>query len=201
LVASRLETVATAVRAAARAASNSVGQVTLSGGAVPRANVDVGALRENIFAHVAAPYGTVATADVSAMGNAGAAMRAAVRAMFNLLARVALRGGAFQTAALCFGALVQAASAMYAAAHTSSRASWCRSRKSPAGRPASAQKYAVSASAGVYGAKWNGWKWQYWGVAVVHRAVHPPAQICYFFHYSDVVHHRLCSSALTSRLC
>jgi len=46
------------------------------------------------------------------MGNAGAAMRAAVRATLNLLARVALRGGAFEMAALCVEALTQAASAM-----------------------------------------------------------------------------------------
>jgi len=69
LVASRLETVATAVRAAARVAPNIIGQVTLSGGAVPRANVDVGAITANILAHDAAPYGAVATADVSAGAN------------------------------------------------------------------------------------------------------------------------------------
>ena len=75
-----------------------------------------------------------------AMGNAGAAMRAAVRATLNQFARVALRGGAFEVASLCVKALVQAASAMYAAAHTSSRASRCQLRKSCAGRPAPAQK-------------------------------------------------------------
>ena len=64
-----METVAMAVRAAARAAPNIIGQVTLSGGAVPRANVDVGALTANILAHVAAPYGAVETADVSAGAN------------------------------------------------------------------------------------------------------------------------------------
>jgi len=64
-----LETVATAVRAAARVAPNIIGQVTLSGGAVPRANVDVGAITANILAHDAAPYGAVATADVSAGAN------------------------------------------------------------------------------------------------------------------------------------
>jgi len=69
LVASRLETVATAVRAAARAPPNSIGQVTLSGGAVPRANVDVGALTANVLAHVAAPCRTVVTADVSEGAN------------------------------------------------------------------------------------------------------------------------------------
>jgi len=69
LVASRLETVATAVRAASRPAPNIIGQVTLSGGAVPRANVDVGAPTANILAHVAAPYGAVATADASAGAN------------------------------------------------------------------------------------------------------------------------------------
>ena len=47
-----------------------------------------------------------------AMGNAGAAMRAAVRATLNLFARVALRGGAFEMAALCVEALTPAASAM-----------------------------------------------------------------------------------------
>jgi len=84
-----------------------------------------------------------------AMGNAGAAMRAAAeRATLNLLARVALRGGALEMAALCVGALVQAASAMYAAADTSSRVSRCQLRKSRAGRPAPAQKYAIIASAG-----------------------------------------------------
>jgi len=83
-----------------------------------------------------------------AMGNAGAAMRAAVRATLNLLERVALRGGAFKKTALCVGALVQAASTMYAAAHTSSRASMCQLRKSLAGQQALAQKYAVIASAG-----------------------------------------------------
>jgi len=68
--------------------------------------------------------GVMVTAAVraGAMGNAGAAMRAAVRATLNLLACVALRGDAFEMAALCVGALVQAASAMYAAAHTLSRA-------------------------------------------------------------------------------
>jgi len=68
--------------------------------------------------------GVMVTAAVraGAMGDAGAAMRAAVRTALNLLARVALRGGAFEMAARCVGALVQAASAMYAAAHTSSRA-------------------------------------------------------------------------------
>jgi len=69
LVASRLETVATAVRAAARAAPNIIGQVTLSGGTVPRANVDIGTLTANDLAHVAAPYGVVATADASAGAN------------------------------------------------------------------------------------------------------------------------------------
>jgi len=69
LVASRLKTVATAVRAAARAAPNIIGQVTLSGGAVPRANVEVGALTANNLAHVTAPYSAVATADLSAGAN------------------------------------------------------------------------------------------------------------------------------------
>jgi len=64
-----LETVATAVRAAARAAPNIIGQVTLSGGAVPRASVDVDTLTANILAHVVAPYGVVATADASAGAN------------------------------------------------------------------------------------------------------------------------------------
>jgi len=86
--------------------------------------------------------GVMVTAAVraGAMGNAGAAMRAAVRATLNQFARVALRGGAFEVASLCVKALVQAASAMYAAAHTSSRASRCQLRKSCAGRPAPAQK-------------------------------------------------------------
>jgi len=94
--------------------------------------------------------GVMVTAAVraGAMGNAGAAMRAAVRATLNLLARVSLRGGALAMAAVCVGALVQAASAMYAAAHTSSRVSRCQLRKSRAGRPAAAQTYAVIASAG-----------------------------------------------------
>jgi len=94
--------------------------------------------------------GVMVTAAVraEAMGSAGAAMRAAVRATLHLLTRVALRGGAFEMAALCVGALVQAASAMYGAAHTSSRASRCQLRKSRAGWPAPAQKYAVIASAG-----------------------------------------------------
>ena len=64
-----METVATAVRAAARAAPNIIGKVTLSGSAVPRANVDVGARTASILAYVAAPYGAVATADVSAGAN------------------------------------------------------------------------------------------------------------------------------------
>jgi len=69
LVASRLESVATAVRAAARAAHDIIGQVTLSGGAVSRAKVDVCALTANIIAHIADQYGAVATADVSAGAN------------------------------------------------------------------------------------------------------------------------------------
>jgi len=93
--------------------------------------------------------GVMVTAAVcaGAMGNAGAAMRTAVRATLNLLARVALRGAALEMAAVCVGALVQAASAMYAAAHTLSRASRCQLRKWRAGRPAAAQNYAVIASA------------------------------------------------------
>jgi len=61
--------VATAVRAAARAALNIVGPVALSGGALPKALVDVGALTANILAYVAAPCGAVATVDVSAGAN------------------------------------------------------------------------------------------------------------------------------------
>jgi len=64
-----LETVATAVRAAGRAALNIIGQVTLSGGTVLRVNVDIGTLTANNLAHVAAPYGFVATADASAGAN------------------------------------------------------------------------------------------------------------------------------------
>jgi len=58
--------------------------------------------------------GVMITAAVraGAMGIAGAAMRAAVRAALNLLARVAPRGGAFEMAALCVEALTPAASAM-----------------------------------------------------------------------------------------
>ena len=64
-----METVATAVRAAGRAAPNIIGQVTLSGGTVLRVNVDIGTLTANNLAHVAAPYGFVATADASAGAN------------------------------------------------------------------------------------------------------------------------------------
>jgi len=103
-----------------------------------------------IFQCVTVRGGVIVTAAVraGAMGNAGAAKRAALRATLNLLARFALRGGALAMEAVCVGALVQAASAMYAAAHTSSRASRCQLRKSRASRPAAAQKYAVIARAG-----------------------------------------------------
>jgi len=66
LTAGRMVAMATAVRAAARAAPNIVGQVALRGGAVPRAELNVGALTVNILAHVAARCGAVATADVAA---------------------------------------------------------------------------------------------------------------------------------------
>ena len=98
--------------------------------------------------------GVVATVAVcaGAMGNAGAAMRAAARASLNSLARVALCGGALVMASVCVEAFLQAAAALHAAAHTSSRPSRCRFGKSSAGRPGPAQEFVVMASAGAYGA-------------------------------------------------
>jgi len=83
----------------------------------------------------------VATAAVcaGAMGDGGAALRAAVPATLDFLARVTLRGGALATAAVRSWTSVLAVAAMHAAAHTSSRVSRCQVRKSRAGRPASAQ--------------------------------------------------------------
>ena len=74
------------------------------------------------------------------------------RASLNFLTRVALCGGALVMALVCAEAFYQAAAALHAAAHTSSRPSRCVFWKSSAGRPAPAQEYADMASAGAYGA-------------------------------------------------
>jgi len=65
-VANRCAAVAAAVRAAARAAPNIIGQVALRGGAMPKAYVNVGALMANILVPGAALCGAVEAADVSA---------------------------------------------------------------------------------------------------------------------------------------
>jgi len=73
LVASWLGTVGTAVRAAARAAPSIIKRVSVRVGAMPKANVTVGALMDNILGHVSARCGAVEAAEVSAGGHSAKA--------------------------------------------------------------------------------------------------------------------------------